>query len=115
MALRQPVTLRCRATGTPPPRLGWRKDGVPLPATGSIFQVGGVIGLGGRAGQGCVPWGFPMAVFGLKQRCQGVALTPAQGRGVLWRGLRRLEHRDTRLLRKNPALGLQELGRGGYR
>ncbi|XP_068513036.1 hemicentin-2 isoform X2 [Anas acuta] len=39
VALRQPVTLRCQATGTPPPRLSWRKDGVPLPATGSIFQI----------------------------------------------------------------------------
>lgn len=52
VALRQPVTLRCQATGTPPPRLSWRKDGVPLPATGSIFQVGGRDGAGGlcRAG-----------------------------------------------------------------
>ncbi|XP_040387830.1 hemicentin-2 isoform X3 [Cygnus olor] len=39
VALRQPVTLRCQATGTPPPRLGWRKDGVPLPATSSLFQI----------------------------------------------------------------------------
>nr|XP_047909504.1 hemicentin-2 [Anser cygnoides] len=39
VALRQPVTLRCQATGTPPPWLVWRKDGVPLPATSSLFQI----------------------------------------------------------------------------
>ncbi|XP_010226739.1 PREDICTED: hemicentin-2-like, partial [Tinamus guttatus] len=39
VALREPVTLRCLATGTPPPRLSWWKDGLLLPATGHLYQI----------------------------------------------------------------------------
>lgn len=38
--LNNPITLPCRATGSPRPTISWQKEGINIPATGSEVRLG---------------------------------------------------------------------------